>query len=248
MPDQKFGSELESRDLEPEVNSEQEMNTKTESDTPQPESFTEEPEQTTSVQEDFSQPLPTPETKNELIEEQSPKTHFSSSPALGKEELMPSDWAEQDGSIEQEFPKESSQILEEENFIISEPEKNIIEDKALEKDLQPSQQEQSTTPQKPVAKEESISESLDTQLEKTTRLLEELKHGEVPLEDVLVHLEHGIEQCRQLLEQKRFLDAKYKYNELCKIFERTELEEPERTKWFGVLRKTYDRILEAEKF
>lgn len=199
-----------------------------------------------------------PENLVKPLKQENKKTEYllSSNSDLFEEKQLDLQWPTKDQTIEKEFPEESAKILEDENFIISEPKttENFIEqDKNLNKKITQKSEKELTAPKdgvskKEIPKEEVLFESVDKQLKKTTNILEELERGEVPVEDLVHHLEIGVKQCNSMIEEKLFLEAKCKYNELCKVFEQTILKDDERTKWFGVLKKTYERIIEAERF
>jgi len=198
------------------------------------------------------------EVKSKLLKNKEVKTKplLSSNPEVFENEKADLQWSTKDETIDKEFPEESAKTLEEENFILSENKtiEPFIEPKDLSKKTPEivSEKEENISKKDDLKKDDSKeklqSEIVEEQLEKTSNILEELEHGEVPVEDLLHHLEIGVEQCNSMIKEKRFLDAKYKYNELYKVFKQTNLEDSERNKWFGVLRKTYDRIVEAERF
>lgn len=181
----------------------------------------------------------------EVVHKEEHPPLFNSEPeVLEESEPIESDWALQDNTIENDFPEQSAKTLEEENFIISEYDDNLEEATKLP---EPIDEETAKILEHGVSEEELLSEVVEDQLEKTTKVLEDLEHGDIPKEDLLKHLDKGVNECKSLLEERRFLDAKYRYNELCQLFERIDLDDQEKTMWFGVLKKTYERILNAEK-
>jgi hypothetical protein len=169
---------------------------------------------------------------------------FTSDPEVISESAPEKTWVTEDATVGNDFLKQSSKMLEEENFVIPKFETNLEEVARMPK---PIEDEATTILEKDIFEEELLSKSLDEQLERTTTVLEKLEHGDVPKEDLLKHLEHGVSSCMFLIGQNNFLDAKYRYNDLCQFFNKINLTDQDKTKWFGVLKKTYDKILSAEK-